>query len=216
MNIPKITSELIDDRQGNQNNEMSILDKCWKANDACIAKVKIDGHVLFEIESEDKLQYKAYMETIGMVYTLQPGRSFYYENIDNNDIDFNINVRNHLSPTIIQIFLIIIGFRWTICLERQLSPFVWQIFMPTLLMVALSFISFIIPPNCYPGRISLLVTIFLCIINVMTSAMQNSPESNGLNAMNCWFLICLAQVAFASLEYAVIIYFMRFSKKIQN
>ena len=88
--------------------------------------------------------------------------------------------------------------------------------MPTLLMVALSFISFIIPPNCYPGRISLLVTIFLCIINVMTSAMQNSPESNGLNAMNCWFLICLAQVAFASLEYAVIIYFMRFSKKIQN
>ena len=102
MNIPQITSELIDDRQGNQNNEMSILDKCWKANDACVAKVKIDGHVLFEIESEDKLQYKAYMETIGMVYTLQPGRSFSNEVMNNNDIDF----KNHILSTIIQIFII--------------------------------------------------------------------------------------------------------------
>ena len=83
MNIPEITSELIDDRQENQNNEERILEKCWKASDACIAKVKIDGHVLFEVESEDKLQYKAYMETIGMVYTLQPGRSFYFEIINN-------------------------------------------------------------------------------------------------------------------------------------
>ena len=95
MNIPQITSELIDDRQGNQNNEMSILDKCWKANDACIAKVTIDGHVLFEIESEDKLQYKAYMETIGMVYTLQPGMSFYNEITSNNDVKIN-NFRNHI------------------------------------------------------------------------------------------------------------------------
>ena len=88
--------------------------------------------------------------------------------------------------------------------------------MPTFFMVALSWISFLIPPNCYPGRISLLVTIVLCIINVMTSSMQNSPESNGLNAMNCWFLICLVLVAIASLEYAVIIYFMRFSKKVER
>ena len=34
--------------------------------------------------------------------------------------------------------------------------------------------------------------------------------------MNCWFLICLVLVAIASLEYAVIIYFMRFSKKVER
>merc|ERR1711963_1386718 len=50
----------------------------------------------------------------------------------------------------------------------------------------------------------------------MTSAMQNSPESNGLNAMNCWFLICLVLVAIASLEYAVLIYFIRFSKQVER
>ena len=109
-----------------------------------------------------------------------------------------------------------IGFRWTICLERKLSPFFWQIFMPTFFMVALSWIGFLVPPNCYPGRISLLVTIVLCIISVMTSAMHESPESTGLSAMNCWFLICLVQVAIASLEYAIIIYFMRFSKQNQS
>ena len=105
------------------------------------------------------------------------------------------------------------GFRWSICLERQLSPFVWQVFMPTTFMVALTWISFLIPPSCYPGRISLLVTIVLCLINVMTSEMQQSPESNGLNAINCWFLICLVLVAIASLEYAIILYFMRFNKE---
>ena len=109
-----------------------------------------------------------------------------------------------------------IGFRWTICLERKLSPFFWQIFMPTFFMVALSWIGFLVPPNCYPGRISLLVTIVLCIISLMTSTMHESPESMGLSAMNCWFLICLVQVAIASLEYAIIIYFMRFGKQNQN
>ena len=104
------------------------------------------------------------------------------------------------------------GFRWSICLERQISPFVWQVFMPTTFMVALSWISFLIPPSCYPGRISLLVTIVLCLINVMTSEMHQSPESNGLNAINCWFLICLVLVAIASLEYAIILYFMRFKR----
>ena len=109
-----------------------------------------------------------------------------------------------------------IGFRWTICLERKLSPFFWQIFMPTSFMVALSWIGFLVPPNCYPGRISLLVTIVLCIISVMTSTMHESPKGTGLTAINCWFLICLVQVAIASLEYAIIIYFMRFSKQNQS
>ena len=94
MNIPEITSELIDDRQENhdENNEVSILDKCWKASDACIAKVKIDGHVLFDIESEDKLQYKAYFAPIGMVYTLQPGMLCYNEITKSNDVNLKTKI----------------------------------------------------------------------------------------------------------------------------
>ena len=103
-----------------------------------------------------------------------------------------------------------LGFRWIICLDRQLYPHIWQVFMPTTFMVCLSWASFLIPPSCFPGRMGLLVTIVLCIINVMTSMMQQSPESNGLNAMNCWFLICLILVALASLEYAILLFFMRF------
>ena len=82
--------------------------------------------------------------------------------------------------------------------------------MPTTFMVCLSWASFLIPPSCFPGRMGILVTIVLFIINVMTSTMQESPESNGLNAMNCWFLICLILVALASLEYAILLFFMRF------
>ena len=95
-------------------------------------------------------------------------------------------------------------------MDRQLYPHIWQVFMPTTFMVCLSWASFLIPPNCFPGRMGLLVTIVLCIINVMTTMMQQSPESNGLNAMNCWFLICLILVALASFEYAILLFFIRF------
>ena len=79
-------------------------------------------------------------------------------------------------------------------------------------MVVLSWISFLIPPNSFPGRISLLVTIVLCIINVMTGVMQQNPEGNAINTLDCWCIICLALVAIASLEYAILLYFMRFGK----
>ena len=79
-------------------------------------------------------------------------------------------------------------------------------------MVALSWISFLIPPNCFPGRMSLLVTLVLCIINVMTSEMQQSPEGSGWHALDCWYIICLVMVGIASFEYAILLYFMRFGK----
>ena len=79
-------------------------------------------------------------------------------------------------------------------------------------MVALSWISFLIPPNSYPGRIGLLVTIVLCIINVMTGVKQRSPDGSVLNTLDCWCVICLVWVAIASLEYAILLYLMRFRK----
>ena len=79
-------------------------------------------------------------------------------------------------------------------------------------MVALSWISFLIPPNSFPGRMSLLVTLVLCIINVMTGERQQSPKGSGWNTCDYWYIICLVMVAIASLEYAILLYFMRFGK----
>ena len=105
------------------------------------------------------------------------------------------------------------GFRWTIHLERILLPYKMRLFMPTVFMVSLSWISFIIPPDSFPGRMGLLVTLVLCIINVMTNEMEQSPATSGISKIDLWCIICLVMVAIASLEYAVLLYLMRFGKR---
>lgn len=105
------------------------------------------------------------------------------------------------------------GFRWSIHLERILLPYKMRLFMPTILMVSLSWISFIIPPDSFPGRMGLLVTLVLCIINLMTNEMEQSPATSGISKIDLWCIICLAMVAIASLEYAVLLYLMRFGKR---
>ena len=76
MDLSVIATAMIKDRREHQNNASQIMKDCWKSSKSCSGKVKIDGNVLFDVESKDKLQYIAYFTTIGMVYILQPGKNF--------------------------------------------------------------------------------------------------------------------------------------------
>ena len=74
MDLSEIATALIKDRREHHNNAFQIMEDCWNSSKSCAGKVKIDGNVLFDVESKDKLQYVAYFKTIGMVYILQPGK----------------------------------------------------------------------------------------------------------------------------------------------
>ena len=87
-----------------------------------------------------------------------------------------------------------------------------QIFMPTSFMVLLSWISFLIPPNSFPGRMGLLGSLVLCIINVMINEMEQSPTAKGMSTLDIWCVICPIMVAIASIEYAFLLYFLCFGK----
>ena len=52
-----------------------------------------------------------------------------------------------------------IGF--DITLKRSISKYLWSYYFPSILVVLIAGCSFIIPPNAIPGRMSLLVTLFL-------------------------------------------------------
>ena len=52
-----------------------------------------------------------------------------------------------------------IGFDITI--KRSISKYLWSYYFPSILVVLIAGCSFIIPPNAIPGRMSLLVTLFL-------------------------------------------------------
>ena len=60
---------------------------------------------------------------------------------------------------------------FTLSLSRVPTPFVINTFLPTGLLTLISFIGFVIPVDMVPGRMALLVTIFLMLVNI--SAMEN-------------------------------------------
>jgi hypothetical protein len=50
-----------------------------------------------------------------------------------------------------------------------------SIYVPTTAMVIVSFISFIVPVEMVPGRMTLLVTIFLMLVNIGNSERSRLP-----------------------------------------
>ena len=76
------------------------------------------------------------------------------------------------------------------------------------MFVAVSWVSFVIPPEVVPGRMALLVTLFLVLTNIFNTITNVSPNVEGMNAIASWMIACMFFVFLALLEYAAILYFL--------
>merc|ERR1712212_981941 len=97
------------------------------------------------------------------------------------------------------------GFK--IYLQRKHQPMIYQIYIPCCLFVMVSWISFIIDPKVIPGRMSLLVILFLVTINVFNNARSSAPSSasSKLNAIDKFMMTCIFMIFSAIFEYALIL-----------
>ncbi len=59
---------------------------------------------------------------------------------------------------------------FALVLSRRVNQYMINLYLPTALLVVLSFVSFFIPPEIVPGRMALLVTVFLTIVNIGSAA----------------------------------------------
>ena len=75
------------------------------------------------------------------------------------------------------------------------------------------FFSFLVPPEAYPGRISLLLITFLAMINIFVSIMESTPISGKINKIQLWLLSCIGFVFWTVIEYAIILCLIRFAPK---
>ena len=80
--------------------------------------------------------------------------------------------------------------------NRKLTRVVAQVFIPTTIMVILSWFSFLIPPTSYPGRVGILVTLILVLINIMIMVIETSPTVSGICALIIWIIISLSMVRY--------------------
>ena len=91
---------------------------------------------------------------------------------------------------------------------------IYRLFIPYICYSIISFsFSFLVPPEAYPGRISLLLITFLAMINIFMSIMESTPISGKINKIQLWLLSCIGFVFWTVIEYAIILCLMRFAPK---
>ena len=59
-----------------------------------------------------------------------------------------------------------------------------------------------------PGRMALLITILLMLINKSGTAHQNTPSSDTFSILDLWVLTCIIFVTLALFEYVLVIKIM--------
>ena len=84
----------------------------------------------------------------------------------------------------------------------------WQSFTQFLFLFSPLQVSFVIPPEVIPGRLSLLLTLFLMTINTLNSVSRSSPSGDlSPNSLIIWICICKIFLMVALTEYAWIVAF---------
>ncbi|XP_023344754.1 glycine receptor subunit alpha-1 [Eurytemora carolleeae] len=91
-------------------------------------------------------------------------------------------------------------------LHRHVSHYLITYYLPSGLFVVVSWISFVVPPDVIPGRMALLITLFLVLVNIFNTVTSNTPKAEGLTAIEAWMLSCILFVFGALVEYAVILF----------
>ena len=95
-------------------------------------------------------------------------------------------------------------------LNRKYESYIWLYFAPCFLMVCTSWISFSVSAEVVPGRLGLLLTILLMLINMNNSISQTIPKSDGVCPLILWILMSIMFVVFALVEYFIILTSVKF------
>ena len=154
----------------------------------------IAGQIMVEASEQRDLQYNLHIEPLKE---------------EQKVFEFNFGEGGEVE------FYAVHGFN--INLKRNIYRIVLRTFLPTGLLVVLSWVSFVIDPTIVPGRMALLVTLLLVLINISNGLADEIPMSNSLTAMEQWMLLCIAFVIGALAEYSCTLFIMtREEKKIER
>ena len=80
--------------------------------------------------------------------------------------------------------------------------YLYVYYLPSGLFVVVSWVSFLVPPEVVPGRMAMLITLFLVLINIFNIITTNSPNVEGMTAIAAWMIVCIFFVFGALFGYA--------------
>ena len=156
-------------------------------NDTVTCTAMLDNAEQFIAKHQRSLQYKILWENTAYKTTVTYNASRSYEYCGFR-IRLNRNRTNHLINT----------------------------YVPACLFVLVSWFSFLIKPDVVPGRMMLLVTIFLMLISILNESKSSAPAAINLNPIDLYLIVCIFHVFGALVEYAVILAVLRYLSNLES
>ncbi|XP_076352276.1 gamma-aminobutyric acid receptor subunit pi-like isoform X2 [Tachypleus tridentatus] len=114
--------------------------------------------------------------------------------LDTQHCNFQMSLRNY--STLVAEFTFV----------RRMMSSVVNTYIPSTLVVILSWFTFWLDVQAVPGRVTLGVTSFLTLATQVVQTRSQLPPVDYLKALDIWLLACFIMVSFSLLEYAVAYY----------
>ncbi|KAL4230982.1 Glycine receptor subunit alpha-3 [Mactra antiquata] len=114
-----------------------------------------------------------------------------------------------------------LGVKYT-CIElkfkmvRSLGYYLIQVYVPSILIVILSWVSFWLDKDAVPARISLGLLTVLTMTTMTSGARSSLPKVSYVKGMDVWMATCLIFVFAALIEFAYVNVFSRVGKRRQH
>ena len=89
-------------------------------------------------------------------------------------------------------------------LTRDIGYYVIQVYVPTILIVTLSWISFWIDAEASPARVTIGLLTVLTMTTTSNGARASLPRVSYIKAIDVWLIVCLVFVFTSLIEYAVV------------
>lgn len=99
-------------------------------------------------------------------------------------------------------------------LKRRLGYFIFHTYVPTCLIVVMSWISFWIKPDAVPARVTLCVTSLLTLSTQHAQSQKSLPPVSYIKAIDIFMSSCTVFVFASLMEYALVNIFMTADEKI--
>ncbi|XP_033096443.1 glycine receptor subunit alpha-4-like [Anneissia japonica] len=91
--------------------------------------------------------------------------------------------------------------------SRNIGYYLLQTYIPSILLVVMSWVSFWIEIKSSPARVALGVTTVLTMITATNGVREDLPHVSYVKAIDIWFAACLIFVIGALLEFAIVHHF---------
>ncbi|XP_071952561.1 glycine receptor subunit alpha-2-like isoform X2 [Antedon mediterranea] len=93
-------------------------------------------------------------------------------------------------------------------LSRQMQSYVLQVYIPSVLLVVISWLSFWIDARAAPARVALGITTVLTVTTMTAGIQETLPAVTYAKAIDIWMAMCLCFVFLCLFEYALANYFL--------